>query len=64
MTKQIVMILSSYEASEIMRQRENAARFERRQKEQETCDHQWRYSGHGHNDDAYDCTKCGKTEWR
>lgn len=28
------------------------------------CEHEWTYSGHGHNDDLYICRKCGKEEWR
>ncbi len=29
------------------------------------CPHNkgWRYAGHGHNDDAYDCNLCGETKW-
>lgn len=29
------------------------------------CPHNggWRYAGHGHNDDAYECMLCGKTKW-
>ena len=30
---------------------------------QRTCEHDWRFAGHGHNDTAYDCTKCGDTKW-
>ena len=29
-------------------------------KQQETCVHKWEYSGHGHNDDHYICSVCGK----
>jgi hypothetical protein len=28
------------------------------------CPHDWEYGGHGHNDDWYKCTICGKTEDR
>jgi hypothetical protein len=31
---------------------------------QKTCNHTFRYDGHGHNDDMYVCTKCDKLEWR
>ena len=29
------------------------------------CPHNkgWSYAGPGHNDDAYECKLCGKTEW-
>ena len=27
---------------------------------QETCEHDWRWTGHGHSEDYYVCTKCGK----
>jgi hypothetical protein len=29
-----------------------------------TCKHEFSYAGHGHNDDAYKCSKCGEIEWR
>lgn len=29
---------------------------------QDTCEHDAKYTGHGHKDDYYVCTKCGK-EW-
>lgn len=28
------------------------------------CEHDWKYDGHGHNDDFYICNKCGAEEWR
>ena len=28
-------------------------------KRQQTCEHIFRYVGHSHNDDAYECSKCG-----
>lgn len=30
---------------------------------QRTCEHDWRFACFGHNDKAYDCTKCGDTKW-
>ena len=30
----------------------------------DNCDHDFRYDGHGHKDDYYTCTLCGKTEER
>ena len=27
---------------------------------QETCEHDWRYKGHGHKHDYYVCKICGK----
>lgn len=29
------------------------------------CPHNkgWRYAGHGHNDDAYECKLCLETKW-
>ena len=31
---------------------------------QELCDHSWDNKGHSHNDSIYQCSKCGKEEWR
>jgi len=32
---------------------------------QDNCKtHDFRYEGHGHNDDCYECRKCGFIEWR
>ena len=31
---------------------------------QRTCEHDWRFACFGHNDSAYDCTKCGATMWK
>lgn len=31
---------------------------------QQTCDHDYRYAGHSHNDDAFECRKCGHTDFR
>lgn len=31
---------------------------------QEACEHNFQYTGHGHNDDCYICTKCNLSEWR
>lgn len=28
---------------------------------QETCEHDWQYDGHGHNDSYYTCRKCAAT---
>ena len=28
------------------------------------CEHLWRYDGHSHNDDVYECLICGETEHR
>jgi predicted metal-binding protein len=28
------------------------------------CKHEFYYAGHGHNDDCFECRKCGQTEWR
>jgi hypothetical protein len=30
---------------------------------QKVCKHEWYYAGHGHNDDAYECHKCGDIKW-
>ena len=27
---------------------------------QQTCEHDWKYTGHGHNSDYYVCTLCTK----
>lgn len=29
-----------------------------------SCNHNFQYVGHSHNDDAYECTICGETDWR
>ena len=31
---------------------------------QEVCEHDWSHQGHGHNDDLYLCSICGKEERR
>ena len=31
---------------------------------QKVCKHDWDYQGHGHNDELYLCSICGKEEWR
>lgn len=31
---------------------------------QKVCAHKWRYTGHSHNDDHYQCSVCGAEEWR
>ena len=30
----------------------------------EICEHDWNYTGHGHNYDVYKCHKCSETEER
>lgn len=40
--------------------RDAIERIERRK----NCNHDFQYSGHGHNDDCYECSKCGELEWR
>ena len=30
---------------------------------QELCDHDYIYTGHGHNKSYYECTKCVKRDW-
>ena len=42
--------------------REEKAKDDRIQK-QKTCSHEWVWACSGHNDDAYDCRKCGATKW-
>jgi hypothetical protein len=29
----------------------------------ELCPHDWKYEGHGHNDDLYICNICGVDKW-
>ena len=29
-----------------------------------SCNHNWKWTCSGHNDDAYECTICGEVEWR
>ena len=29
---------------------------------QAICEHSWRYEGHGHNREFYECSKCGDTK--
>ena len=31
---------------------------------QRICEHDWEWVCSCHNDDAYDCTKCGATMWK
>ena len=59
-----VMILDNDGVELIHRHRRSIEEACQRREKQKNCKHNWRYSGHGHNDDAYECTECGATEWR
>jgi len=58
-----LMLVSEEEKKMILHtRREQKAREERYQKQQ-VCEHEWVWACSGHNDDAYDCRKCGATKW-
>ncbi len=58
-----VYILSEDEKFIIDSSRARESRQQERLMAQETCIHVWRYICACHNDDAYECTKCGKSEY-
>lgn len=49
---------------ELIRQIDDLKRKIQKERENSCSTHSFVYVGHGHNDDCYECTKCGATEWR
>lgn len=60
----IVMILTQEEATLIERHRLHIKTQALFKEQRKNCDHHWRFSCTCHNDDAYECTKCGEVEYR
>ena len=58
-----VYILTDAEKRLIDREREAVERRRLLHEKQAACDHNWVCTGHSHNDDAYDCRKCGATKF-
>ena len=59
-----LMALTDDEVKIVKRHREHLEYLRLRDETQAKCAHSWRFECHGHNDDAYVCTKCGASEWR
>ena len=57
------MKLTEEEKNLVLEHRAKRKAFEEKKKKQAECDHHWEYFCHGHNDDAYVCTRCGDTKW-
>jgi len=45
-------------------EKKQASLYKELNKLKKKCSHNWKYGGHGHNDDWYVCTICGETEDR
>lgn len=56
------MLLTDTEVRLVTAQRESVQWLAIRTEKQKSCDHDWRFGGHGHNDSWYDCTKCGASK--
>lgn len=57
------MILTKEEKELITRRRVEKTFKQVTLNKQKTCVHNFRCVGHSHNDDAYECTKCGYMEF-
>lgn len=58
-----LMLLSDEEKKIILNLRKEKEYYKQLQIQQETCVHAWVWRCSGHNDDAYECTKCKKIKW-
>jgi len=58
------MILSEREKQLVLEDRKRVNEQREYVKKQKSCEHNFVYSGHSHNDDCYTCTKCGLDDWR
>lgn len=56
--------LSDVEYKLILDYRQKQKEIEQKIEKRKTCKHEYKYVGHGHNDDCYECSKCGSIEWR
>lgn len=52
--------LTDEEEKLILNRREEIKECNFRNIKQLLCEHDWKYIGHSHNDDAYECRKCNK----
>lgn len=63
LTSEIVMVLSKQEANMINTERNlKQQRLEKKAK-QESCQHEWKFVCHCHNDAAYECSLCGASDY-
>lgn len=58
-----MLVLTPEEEQVILEYRKNQKYYKDRKYKQETCEHEWRWACAMHNDDAYDCVKCGATKF-
>jgi len=58
-----VVVLTDDEWYIVKQHRKQVKAAAERAKKQKECEHEWRYAGHGHNDDCYECRKCGSSKW-
>jgi muconolactone delta-isomerase len=64
----VTTIMHVYTLTEQEKQMVDAHRYrikmdKQRKAKQDSCKHVWRYSGHSHNDDVYECTLCSKLKY-
>lgn len=59
----ILLAVTPDEYDTIIQGRERKEFYRLRREQQKSCDHDWKYAGHGHNDDCYECRKCRDTKW-
>lgn len=64
MTTETQMWLSEAEVRLVIAERKKIAEYREREAKKKICEHELVYWGHGHNDDWYECHKCGYGEWR
>ena len=55
--------LDDDEEQMVLRHRKERADYFFKQVQQASCDHVWKWVCSMHNDDAYDCIKCGLTKF-
>ena len=53
------MVLTEREKEMVLYQRQQLKLLEEQTERRKTCQHTFHYIGHSHNDDAYECSKCG-----
>lgn len=54
------MKLTDDEKELVFAHRRKLKEFKELKEKRNNCNHDWRYGGHGHNDDWYICVHCGE----
>ena len=57
------MKLTDEEKQLVQDHRDRVAMRREKEEQQRACEHNWQYFAHGHNDDSYQCTRCGLMKW-